>query len=31
MDNTDLSPAYRKRMVKVYVGRALAELGAGGG
>lgn len=31
MDNTDLSPAYRKRMVKVYVGRALRELGAGGG
>jgi 4-hydroxybenzoyl-CoA reductase subunit beta len=31
MANTDLSPAYRKRMVKVYVGRALAELGAGGG
>lgn len=31
MDNTDLSPAYRKRMVKVYVRRALAELGAGGG
>ncbi|MGZ4398905.1 MAG: FAD binding domain-containing protein, partial [Gaiellaceae bacterium] len=31
MDNTDLSPAYRKRMVKVYVGRALTELGAGEG
>ena len=31
MDNTDLSPAYRKRMVKVYVGRALDELGACGG
>jgi hypothetical protein len=31
MDNTDLSPAYRKRMVKVYVGRALRELAEAGG
>lgn len=26
MDNTDLTPAYRKRMVRVYVTRALSEL-----
>lgn len=28
MENADLTPLYRKRMVGVYVGRALAELAA---
>ena len=31
MENTDLTPVYRKRMVKVYVDRALSELAALGG
>jgi 4-hydroxybenzoyl-CoA reductase subunit beta len=30
MNNTDLTPGYRKRMVRVYVSRALAELAADG-
>jgi 4-hydroxybenzoyl-CoA reductase subunit beta len=30
MNNTDLTPGYRKRMVRVYVARALAELAAAG-
>jgi 4-hydroxybenzoyl-CoA reductase subunit beta len=28
MENADLTPLYRKRMARVYVSRALAELGA---
>jgi CO/xanthine dehydrogenase FAD-binding subunit len=31
LDNTDLTNAYRKKMAKVYVARALREIGFTGG